>query len=127
MGFGQVIRTWFYCGDIGGHDGVAPRYQELNRARRDFYRAVPFLDNRRPEGHCDPVYPASTGIGINGRGIMMSAIGLAAAENPPATSELRPGGGGRSAAWLSRISPLEFVSSRPEGMMPRNKGGCIYG
>jgi enamine deaminase RidA (YjgF/YER057c/UK114 family) len=74
--FDQVIRTWLYLGGIGAQDGAVSRYQELNRARTDFYRDIHFLNGRagheRPQG----VYPASTGIGADGRGVMMSAIAL---------------------------------------------------
>lgn len=77
MNFGQVIRTWFYCGAIGGYDGALSRYQELNRARRDFYRNIAFVDDHRAENRHGWIYPASTGIGINGRDIVISAIALA--------------------------------------------------
>lgn len=75
--FDQVIRTWLYLGDIVDNDGPTQRYRELNRARTDFYRDIPFLAGRQPEAGRKPVYPASTGIGTDGRGIMMSAIALA--------------------------------------------------
>ncbi len=74
--FDQVIRTWLYLGGIGETEPGGSRYQELNRARADFYRDIHFLNGRA--GHRQPrrVYPASTGIGADGRGIMMSAIAL---------------------------------------------------
>jgi enamine deaminase RidA (YjgF/YER057c/UK114 family) len=75
--FEHVIRTWLYLGGIVEREGPLYRYQELNRARTDFYRKIPFLDGRLPDGHRGPVYPASTGIGTEGRGIMLSAIALA--------------------------------------------------
>jgi enamine deaminase RidA (YjgF/YER057c/UK114 family) len=75
--FDQVIRTWLYCGAIGDKQGASPRYQEINRARADFYRDVRFLNDRLPKDHCGRTYPASTGVGIDGRGIMLSAIALA--------------------------------------------------
>jgi enamine deaminase RidA (YjgF/YER057c/UK114 family) len=75
--FEQVIRTWLYLGGIVEGEGADQRYRELNRARCDFYRGVPFLAGRLPEDCRAPVYPASTGIGTGGRGIMMSAIALA--------------------------------------------------
>ena len=57
---------------------AAQRYQELNRARGDFYQGHP-LPRRPPAARQlpDPAYPASTGIGTEGRGIMISAIALA--------------------------------------------------
>jgi len=66
--FDRVIRTWLYCGDIGGRDGEAARYAELNRARRDFFQSVAW---HRGDG---PRYPASTGIGVAGRGVALGAI-----------------------------------------------------
>jgi len=74
--FDQVIRTWLYLGGIVADEGPTQRYKELNRARTDFYRDIPFLADRLPAGHAERVYPASTGIGTEGRGIMMSAIAL---------------------------------------------------
>ena len=75
--FDQVIRTWLYLGGIVADEGPTQRYKELNRARTDFFRDIPFLEGRLPSKPRGPVYPASTGIGTEGRGIMMSAIALA--------------------------------------------------
>lgn len=75
--FEQVIRTWLYLGGIVEMEGDQQNYQELNRARTDFYRDIPFLAGRSPSGQNGTIYPASTGIGTQGRGIMMSAIALA--------------------------------------------------
>jgi enamine deaminase RidA (YjgF/YER057c/UK114 family) len=74
--FDQVIRTWLYLGGIVDGDGPTQPYKELNRARTDFYEGIAFLSNRLPPGRTGTVYPASTGIGTNGRGISMSAIAL---------------------------------------------------
>ena len=75
--FDQVIRTWLYLGGIVDDDGPVQRYKELNRARTDFYRDIPFQAGRLPDNCHGPIYPASTGIGTDGRGIMISAIALA--------------------------------------------------
>ena len=80
--FEQVIRTWLYLGGIVADEGDTQRYKELNRARTDFFGDMHFLADRLPPNSPvalsgAPVYPASTGIGTEGRGIMMSAIGLA--------------------------------------------------
>ena len=75
--FDQVIRTWLYLGGIVDGEGPTQRYKELNRARTDFYREIPFLTDLLPTGRPGRVFPASTGIGTEGRGIMMSAIALA--------------------------------------------------
>ncbi len=74
-GFEDVVRTWFYLGGITNADGATQRYKELNRARTDFYEAIPFgshLGNPKP----DAIYPASTGIGIAGGGLLMSCVAL---------------------------------------------------
>jgi enamine deaminase RidA (YjgF/YER057c/UK114 family) len=75
--FDQVIRTWLYLGGIVDGEGPTQRYKELNRARTDVYRDIPFLTSLLPPGRHGRIYPASTGIGTEGRGIMMSAIALA--------------------------------------------------
>jgi len=72
--FDQVIRTWYYLGGIVENDGPVQRYKELNRARTDFFRDIHFLNGHAPTGPSRPSYPASTGIGTAGRGILLSAI-----------------------------------------------------
>ena len=74
--FGQVIRTWFYLGGIVDNDGPVQRYKELNRARTDFFRDIRFLNGSAPAERQRGNYPASTGIGTAGRGIVLSAIAL---------------------------------------------------
>lgn len=74
--FDQVIRTWLYLGGIVDDEGPTQRYKELNRARTDFYRDITFLADRLLPGSQGQIFPASTGIGTEGRGIMMSAIAL---------------------------------------------------
>ena len=69
--FDQVVRTWLYLGDIVGMEGPVQRYQELNRARTDFFKGIDF------QATCGAGYPASTGIGTDGSDIMMSCIALA--------------------------------------------------
>jgi enamine deaminase RidA (YjgF/YER057c/UK114 family) len=72
----QVVRTWFYLGDITELEGDHQRYYELNRARTDFYHGLRFncslLDPNAPRG----IYPASTGIGMRGQGMCMSCLAL---------------------------------------------------
>ncbi len=103
--FDQVIRTWLYLGGIVEKEGPVQRYQELNRARADFYRGIRFLDGRLPQGQPGPVFPASTGIGTDGRAVMVSTIALATdredilavpLENPRQTSAY---------AYSARYSP----------------------
>ena len=97
--FDQVIRTWLYLGGIVDDEGPTQRYKELNRAATDFY-AGHSLPGRPPAArrYTRPVYPASTGIGTEGRGIMHERHrpghrprghrGRAAGE-PPADGRLR--------------------------------------
>ena len=72
----QVIRTWLYLGDIVGPEADTQRYKELNRARTDFFKNCHFGGDLLPEGWKYPVYPASTGIGADGRGFMASCAAL---------------------------------------------------
>ncbi|MFZ5832230.1 MAG: hypothetical protein ACOY3P_19265 [Planctomycetota bacterium] len=74
--FDQIIRTWLYLGDIVGPEGDTQRYKELNRARTDFFEGIRFGCGRVPASWTHPVYPASTGIGTNGRDLVMSCIAL---------------------------------------------------
>lgn len=75
-GLDHVVRTWFYLGGITEPEGGVCRYQELNRARADFYREIDFC-SALLEPHGPPrVYPASTGIGMAGTGLVMSCLAL---------------------------------------------------
>ncbi|MGD0042916.1 MAG: hypothetical protein ABSE84_21350 [Isosphaeraceae bacterium] len=73
VGFDHVIRTWFYQGGIVADEGDTQRYKELNRARSAFFEGVEFLAGCQT-GLPQPLspYPASTGIGTEGRGLMLS-------------------------------------------------------
>jgi hypothetical protein len=75
--YDQVIRTWLYLGDIVGPEGETQRYKELNRTRADFYQDLQFGMNHLPTEVNWPVYPASTGIGTNGKDVVMSCIAVA--------------------------------------------------
>lgn len=73
----HVVRTWFYLGGITDEEEPgSQRYKELNRARTDFYRDISFcrslLDPNAPRG----VYPASTGIGMNGKELVIGCVAL---------------------------------------------------
>lgn len=74
--FQRVVRTWFYLGGITEPEADHQRYQELNRARTDSYRDIRFhcslLDSNSPQ----VVYPASTGIGMAGTGLVLSCLAL---------------------------------------------------
>ena len=74
--FPRVVRTWFYLGGITEPEREVQRYQELNRARSDFYRDIRFHSvSPVPDSACG-LYPASTGIGMAGRGLVLSCMAL---------------------------------------------------
>jgi enamine deaminase RidA (YjgF/YER057c/UK114 family) len=75
--YNQIARTWLYLGDIVGEEDDVERYQELNRARADFYADIRFRGCDLDADDTRPVFPASTGIGTGGRGMVMSGIALA--------------------------------------------------
>jgi len=74
--FERVLRTWLYLGDITGVEGHLERYMELNRARSDFYREIRFGHGHRLDDIREGVYPASTGIGTKGGGIVMHCTAM---------------------------------------------------
>ncbi len=70
----QVLRTWLYLGDIVGEEGDTQRYKELNRARTDAYEGVDFLKTSLLIPRESQVFPASTGIGTQGRELRFGCI-----------------------------------------------------
>jgi len=74
--FERVVRTWFYLGGITEPEAGVQRYQELNRARTDFYRDIRFHCSSPTTGPSQGIYPASTGIGMAGRGLVASCMAL---------------------------------------------------
>ncbi len=79
--YSQVIRTWLYLGDIVGPEGDTQRYKELNRARTDFYRDIRFGMNLTPPDLKQTIYPASTGIGTEGKSVVMDCLALSSHRN----------------------------------------------
>ena len=78
LGFDRIIRTWFYLGGIVADEGDAQRYKEMNRGRSAFFEGIQFLAGCQPRlPQVIEAYPASTGIGAEGRGLMLSCIALA--------------------------------------------------
>lgn len=75
-GFRRVVRTWFYIGGITDVEGDVQRYHELNRARSDFYHDIAFYCSSLAPDAQTSVYPASTGIGMAGRGLAASCMAL---------------------------------------------------
>lgn len=119
-GFDQVVRTWFYLGDITRPDAGSQRYKEFNRARSDFYKPIRF--------HCSPsqpsipqgIYPASTGIGAHGSRLTAGCLALntktpgaffVALENPQQTPAY---------AYHPRYSPQSPKFSRAVALISAN-------
>jgi enamine deaminase RidA (YjgF/YER057c/UK114 family) len=74
--FQRVVRTWFYLGGITAPEAGVQRYHELNRARTDFYHNICFNCSFLGSPAARDVYPASTGIGMGGRGLVASCLAL---------------------------------------------------
>ena len=73
-GFGQVVRSWLYVNHITAGESGRQRYQELNRARTDFYGDIRF--GRKAITEAPENYPASTGIGTTGSAMVMACMAL---------------------------------------------------
>ena len=93
--FEDVVRTWLYQGGITEMEGGTERYRELNRARSDFFEAIPFNVRQLAAQNGRAIYPASTGIGTRGTGLVTTCLALQtkrddvqllALENPLQTS-----------------------------------------
>ncbi|WP_182866158.1 Rid family hydrolase [Rhodopirellula sp. JC639] len=79
--FNDVCRIWLYQGGITepqpGADGeTIERYRELNRARADFFQQLESVGQINTSRHGHAFYPASTGIGMAGKGLTVSCLGL---------------------------------------------------
>jgi enamine deaminase RidA (YjgF/YER057c/UK114 family) len=75
-GVEHIVRTWFYLGGITGSEAGTQRYRELNRARTDFYRGIRFGGSLPGPNTPQGVYPASTGIGMAGAGLLAGCMAL---------------------------------------------------
>jgi enamine deaminase RidA (YjgF/YER057c/UK114 family) len=73
--FRQTVRTWFYLEGITQPEAGVWRYQELNRARSEFYRDIPFLAPTVRQAR-ESFYPASTGIGMAANGLLAGCVAL---------------------------------------------------
>lgn len=76
VGMDQVVRTWIYVNQITAGEDGRQRYQELNRARTDFFQDIHFGARARAPWAPPTIYPASTGIGTQGTNITMSCMAL---------------------------------------------------
>ena len=74
--FEHVVRTWFCLGRITATERGAQRYMELNRARSDFYDEIRFCCSVPMPTIPQGIYPASTGIGMTGEGLVASCLSL---------------------------------------------------
>ncbi|NLT72296.1 MAG: dioxygenase [Verrucomicrobiaceae bacterium] len=75
--FRDVARVWLYQGNITEEENGIERYRELNRARTDYFEDTDFRSNPladAPHGHA--IYPASTGIGTLGHGLVTACLAL---------------------------------------------------
>ena len=88
ISYDRVVRTWLYLGDILGPEGEKQRYKELNRARTDYYQRFHFGAGPVAKGHhfnrseAKKIYPASTGIGSRGDGLLVGCVALQASGLP---------------------------------------------
>jgi len=74
--FDQTVRTWFYLEGITQPEAGAWRYQELNRARSDFYGDIAFHSPRFHRQGPQGFYPASTGIGMSAANLLVSCVAM---------------------------------------------------
>jgi enamine deaminase RidA (YjgF/YER057c/UK114 family) len=76
IGFEDVVRTWLYVGGITDQDEAGLRYAGLNAARTEFFEGLAAARRDVLTLNGQAVYPASTGIGMNGRGLSASCMAL---------------------------------------------------
>ena len=74
--FNDVVRVWLYVGGITESGDGTERYRELNRARTDFFAEQEANGRMVVHREGSAFYPASTGIGMAGRGFAMSCLAL---------------------------------------------------
>lgn len=79
--FNDVCRIWLYQGGITDEEtsqagDTTQRYCELNRARADFFQHLESIGQICTTREGRRFYPASTGIGMAGRGLSVSCLGL---------------------------------------------------
>lgn len=74
--FDDVVRTWLYQGGITEPEQGVERYRELNRARTDFFTERQAQGQMCVNHDGSIIYPASTGIGMAGRGLAVSCLAL---------------------------------------------------
>ncbi|TWU65701.1 MULTISPECIES: dioxygenase [Crateriforma] len=72
----DVPRVWLYQDQIVELESGTERYRELNRARTDFFDQQNAAGFMKIGDAGQVIYPASTGIGMTGGGLTISALGL---------------------------------------------------
>ncbi len=76
VSFDEVARIWLYQGGITAPEDGTERYRELNRSRTDFFEGIQFCRRLGPSRNGKISYPASTGIGTQGRGLVATCLAL---------------------------------------------------
>ena len=74
--FNDVVRAWLYMGGITEPENGVERYRELNRARTDFFADQEARGLYQIHRNGANFYPACTGIGMVGRGLVVSCMTL---------------------------------------------------
>lgn len=110
--FEHVVRTWFYLGGITEAEGGAQRYMEMNRARADFYRELRFGSHSPKSGLLPGGYPASTGIGTGGAGLVAGCLSLQTQRKDALLVHLENPQQTPAFAYHSRYSPKSPKFSR---------------
>lgn len=111
----DVIRTWIYVGGITGFSNGVENYETINLSRKKYYDGV-FGDNLVAK------YPASTGIGLDNRDIVITAL---AYRKRPFEDVSPVENMAQTAAWrypshLAKISPTfsrAYRISTPSGTL----------
>ncbi|MBQ9137339.1 MAG: PTS cellobiose transporter subunit IIC [Alistipes sp.] len=75
----DIVRQWNYIGSIVGYRGDRQNYQEFNDARTHFYA----------QGQWQRGYPAATGIGAEGEGVIVGCIAYRGEEVYPIDNPLQ--------------------------------------
>jgi enamine deaminase RidA (YjgF/YER057c/UK114 family) len=110
--FDHVVRAWFYLGGITEPEGATQRYMEMNRARADFYRDISFGRSLLEAEALHGIYPASTGIGMHGQGLVAGCVALQTRRKDATLVHLENPQQTPAYAYHSRYSPQSPRFSR---------------
>ena len=120
-GFEHVVRTWFYLGSITRPEAQTQRYKELNRARTDFYHNVSFCRSLSEPMIPQGIYPASTGIGTAGMGLVASCLSVQTTRNDASLVTLENPQQTPAYAYPRRHSPKSPKFSRGIALVLGNR------